>query len=136
MVVADNECLAARLSPRKYRDLVQRTPDLAFSSMVILVGHLRNLSQRVVDFNAKSAVERLHDALLQLALDRAGSQDEVVIDQPPTQSTLAATIFSSRESVAREMGRMRKAGVLGRKRRSLHVPSIAALRHYVDNHQR
>lgn len=134
-VVADNECLAARLSPRKYRDLVQRTPDLAFASMVILVGHLRNLSQRVVDFNAKSAVERLHDALLQLALDRAGSRDEVVIDQPPTQSTLAATIFSSRESVAREMGRMRKAGVLGRKRRSLYVPSIAALRHYVENRQ-
>lgn len=133
-VVADHECLAARLSPRLYRDLVQRTPDLAFASMVILVGHLRNLSKRVVDFNAKSAVERLHEALLQLAVERAGPRDEVLIDQPPTQSTLAATIFSSRESVAREMGRMRKAGVLGRKRRSLHIPSVAALRRYVAQH--
>ncbi len=130
-VVAVNECLTARLPPRLYRDLVQRSPDLAFSSMVVLVGHLRRLSQRVVDFNAKLAVERLHDALLQLAIDRAGQYDEVLIDNPPTQIMLAATIFSSRESVAREMGRMRKAGILARKRRSLHIPSVEALRRYI-----
>jgi CRP-like cAMP-binding protein len=130
-VVAHGECLAARMSQKTYRNLVQSTPDLAFCSMVVLVGHLRRLSKRVVDFNSKSAVERLHYELLQLAVDTAGPRDEVVIERPPTQSALAATIFSSRESVAREMGRMRSAGVLARQRRSLHVPSIDRLRQYI-----
>ena len=56
----------------------------------------------------------------------------VLIERPPTQSELAAVVFSSRESVAREMGRMRKAGVLLRVKRSLHVPSVERLRDYVE----
>ncbi len=41
-------------------------------------------------------------------------------------------MFSSRESVAREMGRMRNAGVVLRIKRSLHIPSVAKLRDYVE----
>jgi CRP-like cAMP-binding protein len=132
-VVAAGECLAARLSPSVYVDLLRTNPDISFCSMNILVAHLRQLSKRVVDFNIKTADERLREALLELAIKHSRGQDEVLIERPPTQSELAAFVFSSRESVAREMGRMRKAGIIGRKKRSLYVPSIEALRKLVEN---
>lgn len=127
-VLASGECLAARLSPTQYLDLIKTHPDMTFTTLTILVGHLRDLSRRVVDFNAKSADQRLCEALLDLAEKHARGHDEVLIDRPPTQAELAAFIFSSREGVAREMGRLRKAGLIGRQKRSLHIPSIQAFR--------
>lgn len=127
-IVASGECLAASLSKDKYLKLIRTYPDITFVTLQKLVGHLRGLSQRVVDFNAKSADVRLREALVTLAEKHARGSDEVLVDRPPTQSELAAFIFSSREGVAREMGRLRKQGLLGREKRSLHVPSIEALK--------
>ena len=130
--IAEQDTLVARLSAEQFRTLVKGNSDVSYTLMLLMIGHLRRLSKRVIDFNAKSADERLRDAVLELAKERAGDSDEVLIDRPPTQSELAAVVFSSRESVAREMGRMRKAGVLLRIKRSLHVPSIEKLEDYVD----
>jgi CRP-like cAMP-binding protein len=128
-VVAAEECLAARLDQSNFTQLMRTHSDMTFSLLNILIGHLRDLSKRVVDFNAKNADERLHDALLELAekYQRNGN-DNVLIPRPPTQSELAAFIFSSRESVAREMGRMRKMGLLARQKRALEIPSVDRLR--------
>ncbi|WP_083225676.1 Crp/Fnr family transcriptional regulator [Neptunicoccus sediminis] len=131
--IAERDSIIARISPEKFRTLVRKNPDLSYTLLMLLVGHLRRLSKRVIDFNAKSADERLRDAILDLVEKRVGSGDSVLIDRPPTQSELAAVVFSSRESVAREMGRMRKAGVLLRVKRSLHIPSVAKLRDYVED---
>jgi len=127
--VTETESHIARLSSAKFRELVRSDPELSFVLMKILVGHLRRISQRVVDFNAKSADERLRDILLSLA-QREARGDEALIERPPTQAQLAAVIFSSRESVAREMGRLRRAGVIARKKRALHVTSVKALEEY------
>lgn len=131
-VVASGECYAARLSDQQYRNLMQQYPDMTFTTLTILVRNLRNLSSRVVDFNAKSADTRLREALLELGQKHARGADEVLIERPPTQSELAAYIFTSREGVAREMGRLRKAGLLGRQKRSLHFPSLEKFREFVE----
>lgn len=130
-VVTETECLVGRVSSRQFRDLLKTYPSMSYCLLVLLVGHLRRLDKRVVDFNAKSADERLCDKLLELA-EANCKGDEALIEKPPTQTELAAFVFSSRESVAREMGRMRKAGVLGRKKRALHFPSVEGLRAYLD----
>ncbi len=62
-------------------------------------------------------------------------QDAVLIDRPPTQSELAAYIFSSREGVAREMGRLRKSGIIERQKRSLYIPSIKALQNAIEGNR-
>jgi CRP/FNR family transcriptional regulator, cyclic AMP receptor protein len=131
-VVASGECLAARISSEAFRAILKSQPDITFIFLTILVRHLRDLNKRVVDLNTKSADKRLREALLDLAVKSAGSKDETLVHRPPTQSELASFIFSSRESVAREMGRMRQAGVLGREKRSLFFPSIKKLRAYAD----
>ena len=134
-VVASGECYAAILTAEQFRHLVKTNPDISFSLLKIMVMHLRKLSKRVIDFNAKSADLRLQEALLNLAEKHCRGQDEVLIERPPTQSELAAYIFSSREGVAREMGRLRKAGIVSRKKRSLFIPSVDALRETVARNQ-
>ncbi len=128
--IAETDCIAARLAPEQFRRLLKTHSDMSYYLLKLLVGHLRYLSKRVVDFNAKSADERLREKLLEIA-EAKQFGNEALIEKPPTQTELAAFVFSSRESVAREMGRMRKAGVLGRKKRALHFPSVSLLRAYV-----
>jgi len=93
-----------------------------------MVANLRSLSKRVVDFNAKSADHRLREALIALAEKHARGEDSATVVRPPTQTELASYIFASREGVAREMGRLRKQGLLDREKRSIVVPSIQALK--------
>lgn len=130
--VAEKESLVARLPGEQFRDLVKTNPNISHSLVMLMIGHLRRLSKRVVDFNAKTADERLREEILSLARQRAGTSDEVLIHRPPTQSQLAAVVFSSRESVAREMGRMRRAGVALRVKRSLHIPSLKKFENYME----
>jgi len=126
--VASGECFAATLTAEQFRKLLQIHPDISFGLLKIMVSHLRKLSKRVIDFNAKSADLRLQEALLELAERHSRGEDDILIERPPTQNELAAYIFSSREGVAREMGRLRKAGIVARQKRSLHIPSIKLLR--------
>ncbi len=129
--ITETDCIVARISAPSFRELLKTNPDMSFVLLSLLVGHLRHLDKRVVDFNSKSADTRLREKLLELA-ETHNKNNEALIEKPPTQTQLAAFVFSSRESVAREMGRMRKAGVLGRKRRALYFPSVTALRDYID----
>lgn len=131
-VVAEKESLVARLSAEQFRAVVKTNPNVSYALLMLMIGNIRRLSKRVVDFNAKTADQRLRTEILNLAKSRAGNADEVIIDRPPTQSQMASVVFSSRESVAREMGQMRKAGVAFRIKRSLHIPSIKKFESYMD----
>ncbi|MBV1865043.1 MAG: Crp/Fnr family transcriptional regulator [Rhodobacteraceae bacterium] len=130
--IAETDCIIGRISSKQFRDLLKSNSDMSYNLLILLVGHLRRLDKRVIDFNAKSADKRLREKLLELA-EMHQKDNEALIEKPPTQAQLAAYVFSSRESVAREMGRMRKAGVLGRRKRALFFPSIKGLRDYLDN---
>ncbi len=134
-VVASCECYAATLTAKQFRELLKTHPDISFELLKIMIAHLRKLNTRVTDFNTKSADLRLQEALVDLAEQHSHGQDDILIERPPTQSELAAFVFSSRENVAREMGRLRKTGVIARKKRSLHIPSLKRLRKTVVNNQ-
>jgi len=97
-----------------------------------LVGKLRDLTNKVSDFNTLSADERIRAEILKLAQLNSKGRDAFVIDGPPTQLEIAARVFSNRETVARGMGKMRHMGLLGRDGRNLCVPSMRALERYVD----
>ena len=135
-VITETEAIIATIRQDAFKRLLRNHADISYTLLELCVGHLRRLSKRVVDFNAKSADERLRETLIDLAERFAGDRDEVLIDRPPTQAELAAIVFSSRESVAREMGRMRDAGVALRIKRALHIPSVRNLRAYVTDTSR
>jgi len=134
-VVASCECCAATLTAKQFQELLKAHPDISFELLKIMIAHLRRLNTRVTDFSTKSADLRLQEALVNLAEQHSHGKDNILIERPPTQSELAAFVFSSRESVAREMGRLRKAGIIARKKRSLHIPSLKQLRKILANNQ-
>ncbi len=134
-VVASGDCIAASLKADQFRQLLLDHSDISFALHKVMVSHLRKLSKRVIDFNAKSADTRLQELLLELAEAQSTNHDTSLIERPPTQSELAAYIFSSREGVAREMGRLRKAGLIERQKRNLYVPSLKALRNLIEKGQ-
>ncbi len=134
-VVASEDCCAAKISAEQFRKLLKANPDISFNILKIMVTHLRSLSKRVVDFNTKPANLRLQETLLQLAEQHSRGEDCVLIERPPTQTELAAQIFTSREGVAREMGRLRKSGIVARQKRSLYIPSLEKLRETIATNQ-
>ena len=134
-VVSSGECYAGVITARQFQELLKTQPDISFELLKTLVSHLRQLNKRVIGFNTKSANLRLQESLLNLAENNCHGEDSVLIERPPTQSELAAYIFSSREGIAREMGRLRKAGIISREKRSLRITSVKKLRQIVADNQ-
>jgi CRP/FNR family cyclic AMP-dependent transcriptional regulator len=134
-VVASDDCYAAVLTAKHFREFLKTHPDISFELLKVMVAHLRHLNQRVIDFNTKSANLRLQELLLSLAEKHCNGEDHVLVERPPTQTELAAYIFTSREGVAREMGRLRKAGILTREKRSIRFLSLKLLRKIIADNQ-
>ena len=132
-VLATSDCTAARLSATAFKTLLKENADISFALAAVLVTKLRALSQRISDFNALNADERVRQELLSLAKVHAKGADSAVLEHPPTQTDLAAFVFTNREGVAREMGRMKRAGVLQRRGRAILFPSLLALCKYVED---
>ena len=134
-VVASDDCYAAVLKAKHFREFLKTHPDISFELLKVMVAHLRQLNQRVIGFNTKSANLRLQELLLSLAEKHCNGEDHVLVERPPTQTELAAYIFTSREGVAREMGRLRKAGILTREKRSIRFLSLKLLRKIIADNQ-
>lgn len=130
---AQMTCVVARMSSQQFRAVLQKTPDLSLALLESLVGKLRDLTSKVSDFNTLSADDRIRAELLRLAQKNAAGRDRFTIERPPTQLEIAARVFSNRETVAREMGKMRHMGLIDRDGRNLCVQSLAALEAYVES---
>lgn len=126
-------CVAARMTSEQFRSVLSVSPELSLALLETLVGKLRDLTNKVSDFNNLNADERIRAELLRLAETSHKGKDQFVIDNPPTQLEIAARVFSNRETVAREMGKMRRMGLLGRDGRRLCIPSLRMLQRYVEN---
>ena len=133
-IEAVKPCIAARIRGDKFRQVLHDTPELSMAFMQLLVGKLRDLTGKVTDFNAHNADQRIRSEILRMSEATAKGRDSCRIESPPTQSEIAARVFSNREAVAREMGQLKREGVIARDGRTLVVPSLATLRHYVQSH--
>lgn len=131
-VLALEQCRAARLSARRFREIMASRADLSYALSRLLIHKLRELTLRVADFNTLTADARVRRAILKLAYEHSDGNDRALVVKPPTQADLASYVFTNREGVAREMGRMKRAGLIARQGRSLKIPSIERLGKYVS----
>lgn len=130
-IEAQSTCIAARMSSAQFRQALHEAPELSLALLETLVGKLRDLTHKVSDFNTLNADDRIRGEILALAKKHADGRDSFIVERPPTQLEIASQIFSNRETVAREMGRMRNLGLIGRDGRSLAIPSLSKLETYV-----
>lgn len=131
-VVAISELEVGALTGEQFRAFMADDPAFSLAIARMLVGKLRVLTERMTALSSQSAEVRIRNELLRLAERNRTGADRAYIARPPTQATLAAFLFVNRESVAREMARMRREGLIERDGRSVVFPSIARLQRAIE----
>ncbi len=117
-----------------FLELMQAHPDLGMALMRTLVERLRDLTRRVSEFTAMKADDRIRLELLRLFEGGESADGSAFIASPPTQSSLASFVFTNREAVAREIGRMKRKGLIERRGRAMYAPSVADIAAYHQQH--
>lgn len=121
---------ALTLPPADLLSLLSSSPPAALAVIRQLAGRLRDADRKHVEYLAHDAVGRLAARLLELC-ERFGAQDiegNVHIDLPLSQEELAAWMGASRDSVAKALQTMRRAGWVETERRGITVLDADALR--------
>ena len=131
-IEAVTDCIVGRLTSDAFQAILRTSPDVSMAFLRILVAKLREMTTKVSDFSAHTADERIRAELLRVVEAAANGRDAFVVEAPPTQSEIAARVFTNRETVAREMGRMRREGLIERVGRRIAVHSLERFRDYVE----
>ncbi|MEM8787007.1 MAG: Crp/Fnr family transcriptional regulator [Pseudomonadota bacterium] len=131
-VLAMGPARVALIPDAVFRDLLQRYPDLGMVMMHRLVEKLRDLTRRVSEFTALKADDRIRLEIHRQFVAQRAADGSALLNSPPTQAALAAFVFTNREAVAREIGRMKRNGLIHRRGRALFAPSVDAIEDYLD----
>ncbi len=124
-VFAKEESRIARLSAGRFREVLYNDPQVNEAFIRYLVDRIRYLSSRMTEATTLSTEQRLCAQLLRMS-EKTGP-DTGHIERIPTQQEIATLISSQRESVGREMSKLKDAGLIDRKGRSLTVLSLRGL---------
>ncbi|GID28264.1 Crp/Fnr family transcriptional regulator [Paractinoplanes brasiliensis] len=112
-----------------FLDFLGAHPDAAVRIVRMIVSRLRDADRKRVEFGAYDALGRVALRLAELAERFGDSQaDAVRITLPLTQDELAAWTGSSRESVTKALGTLRRQGIIETSRRSVSVIDLDRLR--------
>ena len=132
-IVALSRTVVGCMPAEMFRDLLAEFPEMAQIIMKRMVGSIRTLVERVVEFSTLGVRNRIHAELLRLA--RAGRIVDGTgrISPPPTHAEIAARISTHREAVTRELKALERSDLLERTRGAYVVKDIAELERMVDN---
>lgn len=75
-VVARADSQLAAMPAERFRHMLRDHPEAAGNIMQHLVGMVRKLSDRVVEFSVLAVRNRIHAEMLRLARDHAGDRDD------------------------------------------------------------
>ena len=126
-VFASSECLVASLGQTQFKALLSEHPEVGYALQRRLCRMIRSLTERVVEFSTLAVNNRIHAELLRLARDASADGRSAVLDPAPTHADIAARVATHREAVTREMGELRRRGILEKDGNRLVVPDIARL---------
>lgn len=125
-VVAVEDSRIARMSASNFNKVLDNHTGVMRAFLVYFCDRIRTLSARVTDVTTMNAEQRLVSELIRLSRDRV-TGDMAVIDPVPTQQELATLIFSQRESVGRDMSKLKEAGLIRRDGRAVVITSLRRL---------
>lgn len=116
------------LSMDDFQRLYREHPEIADAVIRNLGRRLRNLVTVVEKVSLRSIPGRVAKTLVERAEKLGVAGDGGVFDLPGTQSDLAHELATSRESVARALGSLRREGVISTEGRRITIHSFEALR--------
>ena len=124
-VFAKEDSRIARMSGPNFLDVLNSNRDVNLAFMTYLIGLIRHLSNRVTEATTLSTEQRLCAQLLRLS-EKSGP-NQAHIEQLPTQQELAVRISSQRESVGRELSKLKGQGLILRKGKSMTILNLQGL---------
>lgn len=124
-VFAKEHSRIARISANQFREVLYTVRPVTEAFLIYLVDRIRYLSGRMTEATTLSTEQRLCAQLLRLT--RKTGDDTGFVDRLPTQQELATVISSQRESVGREMSKLKDQGLIHRDGKSLKVLSLRGL---------
>ncbi len=127
-VIAVEESRIARMSAAHFNQALYSEPAVTRAFVLYLVERIRHLSSRMTAVTTRNAEQRLIAELLHLAEAGMTGPDTAVITSLPTQQELAILLFSQRESIGRDMSKLKDAGLIERKGRTLEIRSVSRLK--------
>ena len=126
-VIAVDDARIARMSAENFNKVLYSHTDVTRAFIHYLVDRIRNLSTRMTEVTTLNAEQRLVAELLRLADAGMIDNDTAQIVALPTQQDLAILLFSQREAIGRDMSKLKDAGLIERKGRSLLILSVSRL---------
>ena len=127
-VIAIEDARIARMSADNFNKVLYSHSGVTRAFIHYLVERIRHLSTRMTAVTTQDAEHRLIAELLRLAEDGMTGPDSARIEQLPTQQELATLLFSQREAIGRDMSKLKDAGLIERKGRTLLIKSVARLK--------
>ena len=124
-VFAKEHSRIARMSANHFREVLHTVRSVNEAFLIYLVDRIRYLSSRMTEATTLSTEQRLCAQLLRMC--RRTGDDTGHIERLATQQELATVISSQRESVGREMSKLKDQGLILREGKSLKVLSLRGL---------
>ncbi len=126
-VVALQKTWLASASRDQFRGLLRTYPVFVDNVLKGLVALVRNLTERVVDYSTLSVRYRIQAELLRMAQEKGTKYNRTVIAPAPKHADIASRVSTNREEVAREFGRLTRAGLIERRRGELVILNVTGL---------
>lgn len=132
-VTAVEDTVVAALPPDHFIRLVTGHPKLALAVMRSLAGIVRSSTDRIMDLSTLGANNRVHAEMLRLA--KAAGRDgwRAEIKPIPPHADIASRVSTTRETVARVLNDLARAGIVKRERDALQVLDLGRLEALVED---
>lgn len=130
-VEAITRCTVAIMSPDLFWEVLSTEPSVVAAVLKRLVRRLREMSDKEFEAATLPVGKRIMAELLRLAEPVKTEVGNAVLYPAPTNNDLATRVATTRETVNRELGEMRKSGIIQRHRSTLVIPDLEKLRRLV-----
>ncbi|MEM1161460.1 MAG: Crp/Fnr family transcriptional regulator [Pseudomonadota bacterium] len=124
-VFAKEQSRIARMSASNFREVLHTNRSVNQAFLTYLVDRIRHLSSRMTEATTLSTEQRLCAQLLRMCVKSA--PDQGLVERLPTQQELATLISSQRESVGREMSKLKDQGLINRDGKALTILSLRSM---------
>lgn len=126
-VVALETLNVARLSSRDFHALLREDEAFALAMLQLVAGKLRRVTKQLTEYAALTGPQRICGELLAMAKRHRTGPDAAQVPNPVTQAELSRIVFTNRETVTREVARLKAKNLLSWSRSMILIPSIARL---------
>ena len=117
----------ARMPPSVFREAVHRHPSVCDQLLHLLASRVRILANRVNELSSLEVRHRIYSELLRLSKPELSGSGRAIISPPPIHNEIAGRVSTRRETVARELKGLERAGLLQRRRGALVITDPRSL---------